>query len=167
MAESRSSHLSRRDFLKAITLWVSGLMTALVGIPALGSLLGPALESTQDEGLIDLGLLEDYPVGIPSRFEATRTRVNGWERTAISHGMYVVRIGDGEVRVFSDICTHLGCRVTWKPQITNYVSPCHDGHFDILGNVLSGPPPRPLDEYPARVEAGRLLVSLPAFRRSG
>jgi len=32
---------------------------------------------------------------------------------------------------FSDICTHLGCRVNWHPEVQNYVSPCHDGHFEV------------------------------------
>jgi Rieske Fe-S protein len=64
----------------------------------------------------------------------------------MSYGVFVVRKDEKNVRVFSDICTHLACRVSWHPDVQHYISPCHDGHFDILGKNISGPPPRPLDE---------------------
>lgn len=166
MSNPNKNELSRRDFIKAVTVWTGGLIAALVGIPSIGYLIGPAIQSKKDSAVIDLGLLENYPIGIPTRFDVTRTQVNGWERTAINYGMYVVRTSDQGVRVFSDICTHLGCRITWHPNIENYVSPCHDGHFDKLGNVVSGPPPRPLDEYTTKVEGGKLFVTLPPFKQS-
>lgn len=34
----------------------------------------------------------------------------------------------------------------------------HDGIFDKQGNVVSGPPPRPLDRYETRVENDQLLI---------
>lgn len=160
------NQLTRRDFIKAAGLWTGGLIAALTGIPLIGYLVGPALQSKKDDALIDLGPLENYPISTPTRFDFTRTRVNGWERTAVNHGMFVVRTGEQEVRVFSDICTHLGCRVNWHANLQHYVSPCHDGHFDIMGKNISGPPPRPLDEFVTKIEAGRLFVQLPPFRRS-
>jgi Rieske Fe-S protein len=158
--------LGRRDFIKAVSAAIGGVMAALVGLPSLAFLLSPGLKSEEDSALIDLGELEAYPIGVPTRFDFTRTRVNGWERTSVNHGMFVVRTGDQEVRVFSDICTHLGCRVNWHPDLEHYVSPCHDGHFDLVGKNISGPPPRPLDEFVTKLEGGRLFVQLPPFRRS-
>lgn len=158
--------LGRRDFIKAVSAAMGGVMAALVGLPSLAFLLSPGLKSEEDSALIDLGELGDYPIGVPTRFDFTRTRVNGWERTSVNHGMFVVRTGDQDVRVFSDICTHLGCRVNWHPDLEHYVSPCHDGHFDLMGKNISGPPPRPLDEFVTKLEAGRLFVQLPPFRRS-
>lgn len=73
----------------------------------------------------------------------------------------------GSLRAFSDVCTHLGCRVSWRLALQHYVSPCHDGHFDVLGRNISGPPPRPPDEYTTRIEAGKVFIQLPAFKRSG
>jgi Rieske Fe-S protein len=166
MSTTDGNRLSRRDFFKTASAGIAGLIGTVIAIPSIGFLLSPAAQSTEDEGQLDLGPLENYPIGLPKRFDFTRTRVNGWERTAINYGMYVVRTSDQEVRVFSDICTHLGCRVNWHPDLEHYVSPCHDGHFNKLGNVVSGPPPRPLDEYAAKIEAGNLYVSLPAFRRT-
>ena len=58
----------------------------------------------------------------------------------------------------SNICTHLSCRVTWEDGRQEYVCPCHDAQFDIVGDVLSGPPPRPLDSYEIKVEEGDLFI---------
>lgn len=162
-----NQHISRRDFIKATAAVIGGLIGAVIGIPSIAYLLSPSLRETGDDSRIDLGPLEKYPIGVPTRFEFTRTRVNGWERTAVNYGLYVVRRNESEARVFSDICTHLGCRVTWHPDQEHYISPCHDGHFDILGEVVSGPPPRPLDEFATEMENGNLFVILPPFKRDG
>ena len=165
MSTSSKNELGRRDFIKATVATIGGLIGALIGIPSVVYLLSPSLQAQDATDLIDLGPLENYPVGIPTRFDFTLTKVNGWERTATNYGLYVVRKSDSEVRVFSDICTHLGCRVTWHPDQEHYISPCHDGHFDILGKNISGPPPRPLDEFVTKIEGGELFVQLPPFRR--
>lgn len=164
---SHSQNVNRRDFIKTITAMVGGLIGITIGFPTIAYLLSPSLRKVDDESIVDLGMLENYPIGIPTRFEFTRTKVNGWERTATNYGLYVVRKSEREVRVFSDVCTHLGCRVTWRPDPKHYISPCHDGHFDIVGNVVSGPPPRPLDEFVTKIENGNLFVVLPPFKRNG
>ena len=167
MSASNKNQLTRRDFIKAALMGIGGVIGALVGIPSVAYLLSPAYQaSAEDDAQIPLGALENYPIGIPTRFDFTRTKVNGWERTAISYGLYVVRKNESEARVFSDICTHLGCRVTWHPDLQHYISPCHDGHFDAIGNVVSGPPPRPLDEFVTKIENGNLLIALPPFKRN-
>lgn len=65
--------------------------------------------------------------------------------------VFVVRLQKG-YRVFSGICTHLGCIVQWKPEEEHFYCPCHKGVFEKTGQVISGPPPRPLDEYKVEVE---------------
>ena len=168
MSASDKNQLSRRDFIKSITAGIGGLIGAWVGIPSVAYLLSPAIRArTQDEALIPLGPLKKFPIGVPARFYFTRTNVNGWERTATNYGLYVVRKDESKVRVFSDICTHLACRVSWHPDLQHYVSPCHDGHFNIIGINISGPPPRPLDEFVTKIENGNLFVTLPPFQRTG
>jgi menaquinol-cytochrome c reductase iron-sulfur subunit len=160
-----SKDLSRREFIKGAVVTIGGLIGAVIALPSIAYLLSPALRVEEETDLIDLGPLEKYPLGVPTRFETTRTKVNGWERTATNYGLFVVRSSETDVRVFSDICTHLGCRVSWHADQEHYISPCHDGHFDILGNVVSGPPPRPLDEYATKVENENLFVQLPPVKR--
>lgn len=161
-----TQNISRRDFIKVTTGIVGGLIGLAIGLPTVAYLLSPSLRTSEVNSMIDLGPLEKFPVGIPTKFEFTRTKFNDWERTATNYGLYVVRQDNNKVRVFSDVCTHLGCRITWHADQKHYISPCHDGHFDLLGNVVSGPPPRPLDEFVAHIENGNLIVSLPPFKRN-
>jgi Rieske Fe-S protein len=126
---------------------LSSIMGIVVGLPAIGYLVSPATRSQKAEAWMPLGALENYTIGVPTLFSFTRTQKNGWEKTVNSYGVYVLRKNGDQVKVLSNICTHLGCRVRWHPDIQEYVSPCHDGHFDIEGNVTKGPPPRQLDQY--------------------
>jgi Rieske Fe-S protein len=164
---SPSRQISRRDFIKVTTAVIGGFITLATSIPVIGYLISPALRENKAIGWIDLGPLEKYPIGAtPSFFDFSLTQVNGWERTALSYGVFVVRKDDKTVQVISNICTHLGCRVTWHPDIEQYVSPCHDGHFDLTGKNISGPPPRPLDEFTTKIENGNLFIQVPPFKRS-
>ena len=164
---SKSPHeLSRNDFVKIVTALIGSLIGTAIGIPAIGFIVSPGLRVPQSETWVPLGPLMDYPVGVPTLFNFTRTQVNGWEKTVSSNGVFVVRKDESQVLVLSNVCTHLACRVSWHPDLQHYVSPCHDGHFDVVGEVVSGPPPRPLDEYITRIEDGNLYIQYPPFKRS-
>ena len=109
---THKQNLSRRDFIKATTAFIGSLIGAGIGLPSIAYLLSPSLRKTEDDSIIDLGTLDKYPLGIPTLFEFTRTKVNGWERTGLSYGVFVLRQTEKDIRVFSDICTHLACRVS-------------------------------------------------------
>jgi len=166
MSGSGSNQVSRREFIKVTVAAIGSFIGAVIAIPSIAYLLSPALRAKEETATIDLGPLTNYSIGTPTRFETTITKVNGWERTGTVYGLFVYRKNEDEVRVFSDICTHLGCRVSWHKDQGHYISPCHDGHFDIVGKVVSGPPPRPLDEYKTRIENGNLFVQLPPVKRT-
>jgi cytochrome b6-f complex iron-sulfur subunit len=59
----------------------------------------------------------------------------------------VIRTPDGDVRAFSAVCTHLECTVQYKADTSQIWCACHNGLYDLSGNVVSGPPPRPLTQY--------------------
>lgn len=59
---------------------------------------------------------------------------------------------DRGLKALSTTCTHLGCKVYWEPENARFFCPCHEGVFDVNGNVVSGPPPRPLDRYGVEVD---------------
>jgi cytochrome b6-f complex iron-sulfur subunit len=65
---------------------------------------------------------------------------------------------DGTFRAFSLVCTHLACNVVWKADRKEFYCPCHDGLFDAQGNVLSGPPPSPLERWPVQVKNDRIVI---------
>ena len=155
---SESDGINRRQFVTIVVASVGTIMAAFIGLPAIGYLISPATKVQDKDEWIPLGPLENYPVGTPTLFTFTRTTVNGWEKTANSYGVYVMRYTQEQYKVFSNMCTHLSCRVNWKEDLSDYVCPCHDGHFDINGQVVSGPPPRPLDEYETKLEEGVLYI---------
>ena len=59
---------------------------------------------------------------------------------------------------FSLVCTHLGCTVVWNAEKKEFRCPCHDGVFDALGNVVSGPPPSPLERLKIKVNGEKVIV---------
>lgn len=63
----------------------------------------------------------------------------------------VVRTGDGEVRAFTAVCTHLDCTVQFKADTAQLWCACHNGTYDLGGNVVSGPPPRALERFVVNV----------------
>jgi Rieske Fe-S protein len=59
----------------------------------------------------------------------------------------VVRTEEGDLHAFSAICTHLDCTVQFKSDTSQIWCACHNGFYDLGGNVVSGPPPRPLEKF--------------------
>jgi Rieske Fe-S protein len=163
MDEDRST--SRGDLMKMAVAAIGGLIGAALGFPAIAYVLGPALK--RDEvNLIRLTSVSAIEVGTPSLFKARVTRQDGWVTEDEQVGVYVLTEDGRDYHAMSNICTHLGCRVRWVAEKQKFFSPCHNGVFDKHGFVVSGPPPRPLDEFVTKVEDGGLFVQLPAVRRS-
>jgi len=136
------------------------IIGAVIGLPVIGYIISPALKRQESEAWIPAGPLENYPIGVPILFSFTRTKLNGWERTVNSYGVYVLRKSEAEndVLALSNVCTHLSCRVTFNDGRQEYLCPCHDAQFTIDGEVAGGPPPRPLDRYETKVEEGTLSL---------
>jgi len=141
--------INRRDFIKGITALVGGVITTVVGLPTIAFLIDPALRENAKEAWIPVGKLAEMPIGKPTQFSFTRVQVNGWERTATSHGGFVVRRSEDpeDLLILNSRCTHLACTVNWSENDQVYLCPCHDAKFSPEGQVLDGPPPRPLDRY--------------------
>ena len=73
----------------------------------------------------------------------------------------LVRLPGGELRAFSQHCTHLGCVVYWSSKREQMLCPCHDGAFDgRTGGVIAGPPQRPLGRIDVEVRADGMVWAL-------
>lgn len=155
-----SHEVQRRDFVNIVLVGIGSVIGLIIGIPAIAYLLSPAVKVQEEEAWIPLGPLDVYPLDDPTLFSYTRTKINGWEKTVNSYGAYVWRYGEGtsEVKVYSNRCTHLSCRVTWTEETNIYFCPCHDGRFNKGGEVVAGPPPEPLFEFETKVEGGVLTI---------
>ena len=157
-----SPKLNRREFTAIVMTFLGSIIGAVVGLPLVGYIISPAIRSKKVEDWVSLGLLEKFPVGVPTLFSFTRTKVNGWERTTNSYGVFVLRETESKVKVLSNVCTHLSCRVNWVEESQTFDCPCHDARFDIHGNVISGPPPTPMVQWVGDEiqidEEGNLLI---------
>ena len=152
--------ISRRSFVTGVVAFLGSVIASVIGIPAIGYMISPGLNKRTSEEWVPIGKLEDIPMNIPVLSTFTRTIKIGWERSANSFGVYVIRKSADEFDVFSNVCTHLSCRVTWKDDQEAFVCPCHNGIFAKDGSIVSGPQPRPLDSYEYKIEDGTLLVHL-------
>lgn len=71
----------------------------------------------------------------------------------------LIMLEDGTPAAYSLICTHLGCIVKWVPRDGEFECPCHAGKFAANGDVVSGPPPRPLDKLKVETEGDNVFIT--------
>lgn len=53
----------------------------------------------------------------------------------------------GELKALAAMCTHLDCTVQHRPDLGIIWCSCHNGRYDLDGKNISGPPPRPLEQF--------------------
>jgi len=70
----------------------------------------------------------------------------------------VLREEEEKFKAFSLICTHMACTVVWNEGKKEFFCPCHDGYFDAEGNVISGPPPTPLERFRVEVRGEKVWI---------
>lgn len=157
MTQSQESKLNRRDFMKTAIVSIGGLIGAAIGLPAVSYIVGPALKKNTDEW-IQLGSVSKVELNTPTLFKITIETQTGWINAEEEFSAYVLTTNGQDFSVMSNICSHLGCRVRWIPDQDGFFCPCHNGVFAKDGSVVSGPPPRPLDRFEAKVENGVLFV---------
>ena len=74
----------------------------------------------------------------------------------------LINTPQGELKAFSAVCTHLNCTVQYDRESSIIWCACHNGKFDLNGQVISGPPPRPLEPYQVNVRGEEIVVSKPS-----
>ena len=71
----------------------------------------------------------------------------------------LVRTPAGELKAFSAVCTHLNCTVQYRPDLSHIWCACHNGHYDLNGKNIQGPPPRPLEAFTVNARGNQIVVS--------
>ena len=157
MSESQDEKVTRRDFMKIAIAGMGGIIAATVGIPAIAYIVGPA--SKQDANTwIRLGAISKVEMNNPTLFKTTIDIQTGWINAQEEVSAYVLTENGQDFVAMSNVCTHLGCRIRWIPDLEGFYCPCHNGVFAKDGTVKSGPPPRPLDQFETKVENGILYI---------
>jgi menaquinol-cytochrome c reductase iron-sulfur subunit len=158
MVKKSDYYIGRREFVAGVVGVLGAIISAVVGLPLIGYIIAPALQQGGGAGWVPLGTLSALPPGAPTPLTFSRLKQVGWKRAKINRTAYAILDEANTVTVLSDVCTHLGCRVRWLPEQGVFACPCHEGVFDRQGNVVSGPPPRPLDRFQAKTENDQLLI---------
>jgi menaquinol-cytochrome c reductase iron-sulfur subunit len=151
---------TRRAFLFKLSLWINGAVGAVLAVPLLGYILGPAMKKDSSENAwIDLGSLESFPEG-ETRLATYRNPITTeWDGQTGDIPCWVRRVSKEKFQVFAINCAHLGCPVRWFAQSKLFLCPCHGGAYYADGSRASGPPERGLFEYQHRIEDGKLMIS--------
>src|SRR5215472_9177415 len=76
------------------------------------------------------------------------------ERPAI-----LVRKQDGSYAALTAVCTHLNCTVQYRAVEHDIWCACHNGVYNLEGHNVSGPPPRPLEEFEVHIRDNNVVVS--------
>ena len=147
----------RRRFLGGVLATIHAAIAGTVGTILGGAVAAPAL-AQREESWLPAGAVDDIPAGEPLPVTLRIARQDGYAEVVDRRTVFLVRGDDEQVTAFDSTCTHLGCRVGWEPQATEFRCPCHGGVFDAKGEVKAGPPPAPLTRLTTKIESGQILV---------
>ena len=147
----------RRAFLAKVSIALSAIAGALVGIPVVGFLLGPLLQPTPDTWRA-VGKLDDFQIGNTVRVSFLDPSPLKWAGVTAKTAAWLRRLDDHNFVAFAMNCTHLGCPVRWLDDANLFMCPCHGGIYYADGEVAAGPPPLALFKYPVRVREGGVEI---------
>ena len=136
----------RRGFLAWLSRIFLGLWAVGGGAAIAAYMRPPEKHDSGSERVVSVGQLDEFRIG---------------EARMVRHSVtpfFVVRLDETRVVAMSAVCTHVRCILGFDRDKKVVVCPCHDGRFDLAGNVLSGPPQRPLPTYSVSVRAGEIFV---------
>jgi Rieske Fe-S protein len=152
--------MKRRQMLTILGLALNAIAGALLAMPLIGYILGPARRRLIKSEIqwVSLGALEQFPVGQTRLATYRNPLVHPWDGATGDVPCWVRRIAADKWQVFAINCAHLGCPVRWFPQSGLFMCPCHGGAYYADGSHASGPPPRGLFQYHHKMENGQLLI---------
>ena len=137
---------ARRDFL---TLALGGGALALAGavLYPIAAYLKPPEQAEVDVTSVKVGKIDQIAKdsGMIVRFG--------------TKPVILIRSASGDFRAFSATCTHLDCTVQYQKSLGVIWCACHNGKYDLSGRNISGPPPRPLDEYRVIIQGDDVFIS--------
>ncbi len=155
---TKSAEHTRRAFLFKMSVLLNGAVGAVLAVPIIGYLLGPAFKkSASYNSWVTLGPLSDFPEG-ETRLAEFRNVTSPSDGATAKVPCWVSRVAGQKFQVFAINCAHLGCPVRWFAESKLFLCPCHGGAYYADGSRASGPPERGLFEYKYRVTGGKLMI---------
>jgi menaquinol-cytochrome c reductase iron-sulfur subunit len=151
---------SRRAFLFKLSVLLNGVVGAVLAVPFLGYILGPALKKgSRYNSWVTLGSVREFPEGETRLADYRNPVTTPWDGQTGNVACWVRHISGEQFQIFAINCAHLGCPVRWFSQSKLFLCPCHGGAYYADGSRASGPPPRGLFEYEHRISGDQLMIS--------
>lgn len=157
---------TRRRFLRWGIYAMAAGVTGVVAVPTIGYFIAPATNSTGLQKVrASVGKVADLANQL--EFKAVTLEniayVDGFKPATVSKLVYVRTLKPdatttNDFLVLNSTCTHAGCAVPYKRAEKRFVCPCHNSIFDLEGNNISGPAPRPLARYQLTIENGEIMI---------
>lgn len=123
-------YVNRRQFTKFLVLTSLGMFAGNLWI-----LFRSAFNKTPAYSGMIICHADDVPVGGIKLFRFPTER----------DPCILIRPDENTYVAYSQKCTHLSCAVFYSREKNRLECPCHEGYFSVRnGDVLQGPPPRPL-----------------------
>ena len=159
LPEAKAAAHTRRAFLFKLSVLLNVAVGAVLAVPLVGYLLGPAMKKGSTTGSwIAIGLMSEFPVG-ETRLANFRSPVASFDDGDTAKvACWVRRISEQQFQVFAINCAHLGCPVRWFAQSKLFLCPCHGGAYYQDGSRASGPPERGLFEYRYKLAGNSLVI---------
>jgi menaquinol-cytochrome c reductase iron-sulfur subunit len=163
----KNGSMTRRTFFKSATVGIGSVLTVMIGYPLIDSLVSSS-KALVKKTFSKLGPIKGIgnsfsPVKQPTKVNFSKTDQDAFVSFKKPEQVWVVKKSPDDIKVFSPICTHLGCRYNWDAERKLFVCPCHNSVYTIDGEVVSGPAPRGLDTLPTEIKDGNLYVQYEKF----
>ena len=145
--QGEEAQVTRREFCNFLGLTSAGFFLGSAGFAAKAAIDAgetTSVAAAPIEGAASLGLNSALNFNYPTEKDSA----------------ILIRTENGEFHAYGQKCTHLACPVYYERQHKRLECPCHEGAFDAAtGNVLYGPPPRPLDVIKIEVRDGKVWAT--------
>jgi menaquinol-cytochrome c reductase iron-sulfur subunit len=157
---------NRRSFLGALLGLGSVFVGGLLSVPLIRFALFPLLRRTTELKSSLVGATTEFSALSEPAFRTIQIEeVDGWRKTVSEKAVYVTTDKEGQLRVLTSVCPHLGCTVPWNKEKNQFICPCHGATFTKEGARVNGPSLRGMDTLETSVQDGQLLVRFQYFRQ--
>ena len=138
--------LDRRKFLNVL-LGVGSIGGIFAIFYPLLSFLIPPKTAEPTVNSVKAGMSKDFPSNSSNIIKFGKKPV------------ILIKTDEGNFKAFSATCTHLDCIVQYKNDTKQIWCACHNGTYDLSGRNVSGPPPRPLEEYEVKIIKDEIVIT--------
>jgi menaquinol-cytochrome c reductase iron-sulfur subunit len=152
-----AEQVNRRTFIVKLLLIFSSLLAILLTIPVIGTILEPMFRKKKQIWR-PITKIDTFKIGETKLVKFENASPEPWSGVTSYTSCWLRRVSETEFVAYAVYCTHLGCPVRWTEDAQLFLCPCHGGVYNKDGSNAAGPPPRPLDKYPARIRQGLVEI---------